>query len=107
MDRMSRENFAQQSFVHHEVADNAQPAEVRQRPVVEFLQDSKISVEYFKMKGSVFFSAIEKEDMDEIKKEALKKYPNNKRNSDESLRLFNLSAVNQDEFILDSVCVRK
>lgn len=31
-------------------------------PEVEYLEDSKLSVDYFRMKGSVFFSAVAKDD---------------------------------------------
>lgn len=76
------------------------------QPVVEYLEDSKISVEYFKMKGSVFFSAIEKEEL-ELKKElASKENKNgNAKKVEESVRFFNISAVNQDDFILSSFIV--
>ena len=40
----------------------AQPAAPKE-PEVEYLEDSKISVDYFRMKGSVFFSAVAKDDV--------------------------------------------
>lgn len=89
----------------------AQPQPAARPPVappqiVEYLEDSKISVEYFKMKGSVFFSAVEKDDSDSLKKEVLSRdSKGNKKQTDESVRFFNISAANQDEFILSSIIV--
>lgn len=40
----------------------SQPAAPKE-PEVEYLEDSKISVDYFRMKGSVFFSAVAKDDL--------------------------------------------
>lgn len=73
-------------------------------PVVEYLEDSKVSVEYFRMKGSVYFSAIDKEDANSQKKEQTKN-SGPKKPADESVRFFNISSANQDEFILSSIVV--
>lgn len=79
------------------------------RPVVEYLEDSSMSVEYFKMKNSVFFSMIEKEEKATTPKlkDGESKVSSEKNGPEEKLKLFNISAVNQDEFILNSVSVRQ
>jgi len=73
-------------------------------PVVEYLEDSRMSVEYFKMKNSVYFSMIEKDEKTTQKLNANSRIMNDKVPGEEKVKLFNLSAVNQDEFILSSVC---
>ena len=76
--------------------------------VVEYLEDSKISVEYFKMKNSVFFSMIEKEDKNgtlKLKSDGSKVISEKESNLESKVKFFNVSAVSQDEFVLNSVCV--
>lgn len=76
--------------------------------VVEYLEDSKISVEYFKMKNSVFFSMIEKEDKNgtlTLKPDGSKVISEKESNLESKVKFFNVSAVSQDEFVLNSVCV--
>lgn len=97
LDRTLREQMLQQqSGAPIQGAARPPPA-----PVVEYLEDSKVSVEYFRMKGSVFFSAIDKDDSDQLKKET--KLP--KKTGEENVKFFNISAANQDEFILSSIMV--
>lgn len=92
-------------------AGNASVAANTKQPIVEYLEDSKVSVEFFKMKGSVFFSAIGKEDLDPIKKDLKDQKDQKERNevrkkpTDESIRFFNISAANQDEFMLSAIAV--
>ena len=105
IEKRIRETFAQLSTVHQ--PDQSTLPVARNQPVVEYLEDSKISVEYFKMKGSVFFSAIEKDEL-ELKREIVNKELKAgiaKKQIDESVRFFNISAANQDEFILSSFIV--
>lgn len=100
-----------------EQALRARRAEERQQnnraaasQIVEYLEDSKISVEYFRMKGSVYFSAIEKDDPLHAKLEGnnpkeIKEPKSAKKPQEDHIRFFNISSNNQDEFILSSIMV--
>ena len=87
---------------------NAQPGRqsLVREPDVEYLEDSKISVDYFRMKGSVYFSVIAKGDKDEQPRAPtpmLEKHGSRER--EEQVKFFNLSSVDGDQVVLSSLVV--
>lgn len=83
------------------IAQNQRDEEEREKnkkPQVEYIEDSKASIEMFNMKNSIYFSAVDaqrkKTDLNEKKKKS--------RNQDK--RVISVSLVNENEdFILNSV----
>ena len=69
------------------------------------LLGSKLSIDYFRMKNSVYFSIIEKNNKNSHHSSVSPKMANDKIGNDDKVKMFNVSAINQDEFILNSICV--
>lgn len=87
---------------------NGQPSSqsLVREPDVEYLEDSKISVDYFRMKGSVYFSVIAKGEKDELPRvptPMLEKHASRER--EEQVKFFNLSSVDGEQVVLSSLVV--
>lgn len=84
--------------------DGAQAVGPRE-PDVEYLEDSKISVDYFRMKGSVYFSVIAKGEKEEQPPKAPSLEKHNSRERDENVKFFNISSADGEQMILNSLVV--
>jgi hypothetical protein len=73
-----------------------------QQPIVEYLEDSSLSIEYFKIKNSVYFSKIDKKASKLLTSSIMM---NDVKAGEDKIKQSNMSAANQDEFILSSVYV--
>ncbi len=99
------------------VAQTSLRADVQQVSAnVEYLEDSRISIDYFRMKNSVYFSMIAKDDpaitQNQKKQSVSSMYSSiNIRNSqaqaikDEKVKFFNISNLNGDNPMLSSFIV--
>lgn len=91
--------------IRQEAATARQQAQMPALPIVDYLEDSKLSIDYFKMKNSVYFSIIEKNNKNSHHLNVSPKAANDKIGNEDKVKMFNMSAINQDEFILSSICV--
>lgn len=75
------------------------------QPIVEYFEDSSLSVEYFKIKNSVYFSKVDKKEKNASKLLTSSIMMNDMKADDDKVKQSNIADVNQDEFILNSVYV--
>ena len=80
--------------------------QAQREPDVEYLEDSRLSVDFFRMKGSVFFSAVYKEDLEQEASMGEKNSEKQPSGKEDQAKFFNISSSPQgDQCMLNSIMV--